>query len=132
ALRACPAAADADVAKLAAREFKKQGLDIKLGAKVTGAKVQNNEVVVSYEDAKGQKNITVAKLLFAVGRRAATNGLLADGTGVKLDERGRVVVDEHCWTGVEGVWAVGDCVRGPMLAHKRLEEGIQAAEIIAD
>ena len=125
------AAADADVAKLAAREFKKQGLDIRLGAKVTGAKVQNNEVLVSYEDAKGQQNLTVDKLLVAVGRRAATNGLLADGTGVKLDERGRVVVDEHCWTGVEGVWAVGDCVRGPMLAHKGSEEGIAVAEIIA-
>jgi dihydrolipoamide dehydrogenase len=60
----------------------------------------------------------VDKLLVAVGRRAATQGLLAEGTGVKLTERGRVEVDEHCHTGVDGVWAVGDCVRGPMLAHK--------------
>jgi dihydrolipoamide dehydrogenase len=125
------AAADADVAKLAAREFKKQGLEIKLGAKVTGAKVQNNEVLVSYEDAKGQQNITVDKLLVAVGRRAYTANALGEGTGVKLDDRGRIEVDEHCWTGVEGVWAVGDCVRGPMLAHKGFEEGIAVAEIIA-
>ena len=67
----------------------------------------------------------------AVGRRAYTTGALGDGTGVKLDDRGRVVVDEHCWTGVEGVWGVGDCVRGPMLAHKGFEEGIMVAEIIA-
>ena len=125
------AAADADVAKAAAREFKKQGLDIRLGAKVTGAKVVKDEVQVSYTDGKGDQTITVDKLLVAVGRRAATQGLLADGTGVRLDERGRVDVDEHCWTGVEGVWAVGDCVRGAMLAHKGSEEGIAVAEIIA-
>ena len=59
-----------------------------------------------------------------MGRRAYTAGAIAEDTGVKLDERGRVVVDEHCWTGVDGVWAVGDCVRGPMLAHKGFEEGI--------
>ena len=73
----------------------------------------------------------VDKLLVAVGRRAATKGLLAEGTGVKLNERGQVEVDEHCHTGVDGVWAVGDCVRGPMLAHKGFEEGIAVAELIA-
>jgi dihydrolipoamide dehydrogenase len=124
-------AADADIAKLAAREFKKQGLDIRLGAKVSKAEIKKDEVHVTYTDAKGEQTIVVDKLLVAVGRKAATNGLLADGTGVKLDERGRVQVDEHCWTGVEGVWAVGDCVRGPMLAHKGSEEGIAVAEIIA-
>ncbi len=61
----------------------------------------------------------------AVGRKAATKGLLADGTGVQLNERGQIVVDEHCHTGVDGVWAIGDCVRGPMLAHKGFEEGSQ-------
>ncbi len=123
--------ADRDVAKIAAREFVKQGLDIKLGAKVSAAKVVGNTVEVTYADAKGEAKITVDKLLVAVGRRAATQGVLADGTGVKLDERGRIVVDEHCWTGVEGVWAVGDCVRGPMLAHKGSEEGVAVAELIA-
>ncbi len=125
------AAADADIAKAAAREFKKQGLDIRLRAKLGKAEIKKNEVHLTYTDAKGENTLVVDKLLVAVGRRAATEGLLADGTGVKLDERGRVQVDGHCWTGVEGVWAVGDCVRGPMLAHKGSEEGIAVAEIIA-
>jgi len=123
--------ADADVAKVAAREFKKQGLDIKLGAKVSKAEIKGKTVEVTYTDAKGEQKIVVDKLLIAVGRRAATEGLLAEGTGVKLDERGRVIVDEHCHTDADGVWAVGDCVRGPMLAHKGFEEGIAVAELIA-
>ena len=124
-------AADADIAKAAAREFKKQGLDIKLGAKVSKAEIKGEEVHLTYADASGEKTLVVDKLLVAVGRRAATAGLLAEGTGVKLDERGRVIVDEHCATGVDGVWAIGDCVRGPMLAHKASEEGIAVAELIA-
>jgi len=125
------AAADADIAKAAAREFKKQGLDIKLGAKVSKAEVKKSEVHLTYNDGKAEQTLVVDKLLVAVGRRAATQGLLADGVGVQLDERGRVVVDDHCHTGVEGVWAIGDCVRGPMLAHKASEEGIAVAEMIA-
>ncbi len=125
------AAADGEAAKIAAREFKKQGLDIQLGAKVSKAEVKNGEVHLTYTDAKGEQNIVVDKLLVAVGRKAASKGLLAEGTGVQLDERGRIVVDEHCHTGVDGVWAVGDCVRGPMLAHKGFEEGIAVAELIA-
>jgi dihydrolipoamide dehydrogenase len=66
-----------------------------------------------------------------VGRRAYTKDLLGDGTGVKIDQRGRVEVDDNCWTGVDGVWAIGDCVRGPMLAHKGEEEGVMVAELIA-
>ncbi len=124
-------AADADIAKVAKREFEKQGLTIKLGAKVSKAEVKKKAVEVTYTDKAGEQTITVDKLLVAVGRRAATDGLLAEGTGVQLDDRGRVVVDEHCYTGVEGVWAVGDCVRGPMLAHKGSEEGIAVAELIA-
>lgn len=128
-------AADAEVSKLAAREFKKQGLDIRLGAKVSktelAGKGKKKEVVVTYADASGEQTLTVDKLLVAVGRRAATKGLLADGTGVKLDPRGMIEVDAHCHTGVDGVWAIGDCVRGPMLAHKGFEEGIAVAELIA-
>jgi dihydrolipoamide dehydrogenase len=123
--------ADADIAKVAAREFKKQGLDIHLGAKVSKADVKKNTVEVTYADKDGEHKLTVDKLLVAVGRRAYTQGALGDGTGVKLDPRGRVEVDEHCWTGVEGVWAIGDCVRGPMLAHKGEEEGVMVAELIA-
>ncbi len=126
------AAADAEVSKVAAREFKKQGLDIKLGCKVSNTEVKADGVHVSYTDAKGAaQELVVDKLLVAVGRRAAIKGLLAEGTGVQLNERGQVVVDEHCHTGAEGVWAVGDCVRGPMLAHKGFEEGIAVAELIA-
>ena len=125
------AVADADVAKTAAREFARQGLEIELGAKLSKAEVKGNEVHLTYSGKDGEKQLVVDKLLVAVGRRAYTDGVLAEGTGVKLDERGRVMVDEHCWTGVDGVWAVGDCVRGPMLAHKGFEEGIAVAEIIA-
>ncbi|RPE81516.1 dihydrolipoyl dehydrogenase [Vulcaniibacterium tengchongense] len=129
------AAADAEVAKTALKEFKKQGLEIRLGAKVSNAEVKakgkNKEVHVTYADAEGEKTLVVDKLLVAVGRRAATRGLLAEGTGVKLDQRGMIEVDEHCHTGVDGVWAIGDCVRGPMLAHKGFEEGIAVAELIA-
>src|SRR5579871_2728835 len=123
--------ADREVAKVAAREFAKQGLDIKLGAKVSKAEIKGDSVEVTYTDAKGEQKIVVDKLLVAVGRRAFTKDLLADGTGVKIDERGRIAVDDHCWTGVEGVWAVGDCVRGAMLAHKGFEEGMAVAELIA-
>jgi len=123
--------ADADVAKVAAREFAKQGLTIKLGAKLTKAEIKKKEVALTYEDKDGAHELVVDKLLVAVGRRAYTAGLLADDTGVKLDERGRIVVDEHNHTGVDGVWAIGDAVRGPMLAHKGSEEGVAVAEWIA-
>ncbi len=130
------AAADKEVAKVAAREFKKQGLDIRLGTKVSKVEVtgkgKTKAVQVTYTDDKGaEQTATFDKLLVSVGRRAATKGLLAEGTGVKLDQRGFVEVDDHCHTGVDGVWAVGDCVRGPMLAHKGFEEGIAVAELIA-
>ena len=128
------AAADAEVSKVAAREFKKQGLDIRVGAKVSKAEVKDGadgkEVHVTFTGKKGEETLVFDKLLVAVGRKAASKGLLAEGTGVKLDDRGRIEVDEHCHTGVDGVWAVGDCVRGPMLAHKGFEEGIAVAELI--
>jgi dihydrolipoamide dehydrogenase len=125
------AVADADVAKVAAKEFAKQKLTIKLNAKLKAAEVKGDEVHLTYTDKDGEQALVVDKLLVAVGRRAYTAGLLADDTGVKLDDRGRIVVDEHCHTGVDGVWAVGDAVRGPMLAHKGSEEGVAVAELIA-
>ncbi len=125
------AIADQQVAKEALRHFKKQGLDVRLGAKVTGAKVEAGAVNVSYTDAKGAQSLTVDKLVVAIGRRPFTKDLLAEGTGVQLDERGFIEVDHECRTGVEGIWAVGDCVRGPMLAHKGKEEGAMAADLIA-
>jgi len=123
--------ADQQLAKEAARHFKKLGLDIRLGAKVTGARVTGSSVEVAYTDPKGDQTLTVDRLFVAIGRRPFTRDLLAAGTGVELDERGFIKVDHQCRTGAEGVWAVGDCVRGPMLAHKGKEEGVMVADLIA-
>jgi dihydrolipoamide dehydrogenase len=123
--------ADAAIAKEAQRHFKKQGLDIKLGAKVSGAVVAGGAVDVTYTHAQGEHKLTVDKLVVAVGRKPFTDGLLAEGTGVRLDQRGFIEVDEHCRTGVPNVWAIGDAVRGPMLAHKGKEEGTMVADLIA-
>lgn len=123
--------ADQQVAKEASRHFKKQGLSIRLGAKVSGAKLSDGAVDVTYTDSNGEQKLTVDKLVVAIGRRPFTKDLLAAGTGVELDERGFIEVDHECRTAVEGVWAVGDCVRGPMLAHKGKEEGVMVADLIA-
>jgi len=122
---------DQTIAREAQRHFKKQGLDIKLGAKVLSAAAKAGAVEVVYADAQGEHTLQVDKLVVAVGRRPFTEGLLADGTGVKVDERGFIEVDEHCRTNVPNVWAVGDVVRGPMLAHKGKEEGVMVADLIA-
>jgi dihydrolipoamide dehydrogenase len=122
---------DQTIAKEAARHFKKQGLEIKLGAKVSSAAVSGDEVDVLYSDAQGEHPLQVDKLVVAVGRRPYTQDLLAEGTGVLLDEKGFIQVDEHCRTNVPSVWAVGDVVRGPMLAHKGKEEGVMVADLIA-
>lgn len=123
--------ADAAIAKEAQRHFKKQGLDLKLGAKVSSAAAAGGAVDVVYSDAQGEHSLQVDKLVVAVGRRPFTEGLLGAATGVMLDERGFIQVDEHCRTGVPNVWAVGDVVRGPMLAHKGKEEGVMVADRIA-
>jgi len=122
---------DRQIAKDALRQFKRQGLDIMLGAKVTGSEPHAGGTRLSYEDKKGTHELDVAKVIVAVGRRPHTAGLLADGTGIETDERGFIKVDDECRTGVGGVWAVGDVVRGPMLAHKGSEEGVMVADLIA-
>ena len=122
---------DQTIAKEAQRHFKKQGLDIKLGAKVSSAVVSGDAVDVVYTDAQGEHTVQVDKLVVAVGRRPFTKDLLADGTGVQLDERGFIKVDDQCRTSAPNVWAVGDVVRGPMLAHKGKEEGVMVADLIA-
>jgi dihydrolipoamide dehydrogenase len=128
---------DQTIAREAQRHFKKQGLEIKLGAKVLRAAVAGSATVsgsavdVVYSTAQGEHALQVDKLIVAVGRRPFTQDLLAEGTGVELDARGFVQVDEHCRTTAENVWAVGDVVRGPMLAHKGKEEGIMVADLIA-
>ena len=123
--------ADGAIAKEAQRHFKKQGLDIKLGARVLKAVVTAAAVDVVYSDSKGEHTLQVDKLVVAVGRKPFTEGLLAEGTGVTLDARGFIPVDEHCRTVVPNIWAIGDVVRGPMLAHKGKEEGIMVADLIA-
>jgi dihydrolipoamide dehydrogenase len=123
--------ADRQLANEALKQFTKQGLDIRLGAKVSSATVAGKAVAVSYTDARGEQKAEFDKLVVAIGRKPYTEGLLGDGTGVNVDERGFIKVDGHCRTGVDGVYAVGDCVRGPMLAHKAKEEGVMVADLIA-
>jgi len=123
--------ADRDVASEAAKQFKRQGLEVRLGAKVTGAKVGSSGVTVDYVDKNGKQSIDVDKLVVAVGRRPFTEGLLAEDSGIVLDEKGFIQVDHECRTNVRDVFAVGDCVRGPMLAHKGSEEGVMVADLIA-
>jgi len=123
--------ADRDVARTVAKEFKKQGLDIRLGARLTGAKSGKKGVSVTYEDKDGAQSLEVDQLVVAVGRRPFTDSLLAEDSGIQLDDRGFIVVDDECRTRVKGVFAIGDCVRGPMLAHKGSEEGVMAADLIA-
>ena len=134
-LEAMPAflgAADEAVAKEAVKVFKKQGLDIQLGVKISKVTKDKGNVTVAYTDAKGaEQSLTVDKLIVSIGRVANTIGLNAEGVGLKLDERGAIQVDADCKTNLPGVWAVGDVVRGPMLAHKAEEEGVAVAERIA-
>ena len=123
--------ADGAVAKEALKHFKKQGLDIRLGAKVVGAEKTKTGLVLKYADAKGEQRVEVDKVVVAIGRRPFSKDLLGEGTGVQVDERGFVKVDEDCRTNAANVWAVGDLVRGPMLAHKGKEEGVMVADLIA-
>ena len=123
--------ADQRIARDALKILRKQGLDIRLGTRVMAAEVVKNAVRVSYQDKDGDQSLTVDKLIVAVGRRPYTEGLLTADSGVNLDERGFLFVNDLCATDAPGVYAVGDVVRGPMLAHKGMEEGIMVAERIA-
>ena len=125
-------AVDQQIAKEAQKAFTKQGLKIELGVKVGEIKKARKGVTVAYTDAKGgAQSLAVDHLIVSIGRVANTVGLNADAVGLKLDERGAIVVDDQCRTNLPGVWAVGDVVRGPMLAHKAEEEGVAVAERIA-
>ena len=125
------AMADAQVAREALKQFTAQGLDIRLGARVKGSKLSGKHVAVEYEDKNGSHTMEFDRLIVAVGRRPNSQDLFTPDSGLVLDQWGFVQVDEHCVTNVPGVYAVGDLVRGPMLAHKGMEEGVMAAEIIA-
>ena len=122
---------DKAIAREAQRTFKKQGLDIRLATRVTGSTVKGGKVNVGYSDKDGEHEEVFDKLIVAVGRRAYTDNVCADEANVEKDERGLFHVNEFCETNVPGVYAIGDVVRGPMLAHKGSEEGVMAAERIA-
>ena len=123
--------ADERIARDAKKILIKQGLNIKLGTRVTAAAVEDGEVKVTYQDADGDQQISVDKLIVAVGRRPFTEDLFAPDSGVNLDERGFLYVNDLCQTDAPNIYAVGDVVRGPMLAHKGTEEGVMVAERIA-
>ena len=123
--------ADEQIARDALRHFRRQGLDIRLGANVQSAAVSDGAVAVKFQHGGEEQALEVDKLIVCVGRRPFTAGLLGDESGVELDEKGFVKVDEQCRTTAPEVWAVGDVVRGPMLAHKGTEEGVMVADLIA-
>ncbi|MBK3734867.1 dihydrolipoyl dehydrogenase [Azospirillum brasilense] len=124
---------DGEVSKQMQRILGKQGMTFKLGSKVTGAKVTNTGVTLSVEPAAGgtAEEVEADVVLVAIGRRAFTNGLGLDAVGVEMDNRGRVKIGKHFETNVPGIYAIGDVVEGPMLAHKAEEEGVALAELLA-
>jgi dihydrolipoamide dehydrogenase len=134
-LEALPAflgAVDEQIAKEANKAFVKQGLKIELGVKIGEVKSGKKGVTVAYANAKGEaQTLEVDKLIVSIGRVPNTIGLNAEAVGLKLDERGAIAVDDNCKTNLPNVWAIGDVVRGPMLAHKAEEEGVAVAERIA-
>ena len=123
---------DPEFGKLGQKLFKRQGIDFKFGVKVTAARREGSGAVVEFENPEGQtESLRASRVLVAVGRKPNTEGLNAAGAGLQLDRRGRIEIDDHFRTGVPGIYAIGDVVRGPMLAHKAEDEGIAAVEIMA-
>ena len=126
------AAADQDVAKEALKLFTKQGLSIQMGVRIGEVKSSKKGVAIAYTDKDGKEaKLEADRLIVSVGRVPNTDGLNAEAVGLKLNERGMIEVDGHCKTNLPGVWAIGDVVRGPMLAHKAMEEGVMVAELMA-
>ncbi|MDX1810328.1 MAG: dihydrolipoyl dehydrogenase [Gammaproteobacteria bacterium] len=123
--------ADDDVAAEALKQFEKQGLYFCMGVKITNVTVKSNKVQVEYEDENGKQNASFDKLIVAIGRTPNSAGVVTPESGVAVNERGFVEVNDFCETNVPGIYAIGDVVRGPMLAHKGSEEGVVAAEKIA-
>ena len=123
--------ADRKIATVALKEFKKQGLDIRLGTTVTTTEISNNEVKLLYKNEKGEQTLNVDKLIVAVGRKPYTENLNLEALGIKTDERGFIPVNAHRQTTVPNIYAIGDVIGGPMLAHKASEEGVLVAERIA-
>ncbi len=126
---------DRQIAKESLKILTKQGLEIKMGSRVTGSKLgkgAKKSVTVEYTDKDGEQKETFDKLIVAVGRRPFTDSLLDESVGVEVDDRGFIKVNDQCATNIPSIFAVGDVVRGPMLAHKGMEEGVMVAERLAD
>ena len=123
--------ADADIAKDSLKDFIKQGLDIKLGSKLISSNSLKNSVKISYENKEGTHEIEFDKLIVAVGRKPNVSEVFSKDSRITLDDNGFISVNDHCQTSNDNIWAIGDVVRGPMLAHKGSEEGIMVAERIA-
>ena len=124
-------AVDPEVSRLAGRLFKKQGLDIRLGCRVEAAEPGAGSVTVRYQKGKATEEIVADRVLVATGRRPNTDGLDLEAAGLAADRRGFIPVDDHFRTSAPGIWAIGDVIGGPMLAHKAEEEGIAAVELMA-
>ena len=125
-------ACDEEVASEALKLFTRQGLEIKLGSRIDSTKLNKRNVAITYADTNGSdQKLTADRVIVSIGRVPNTEGLGAEEIGLGVDERGFIEVDDHCRTNLPGVWAVGDVVRGPMLAHKAMEEGVMVAERIA-
>ena len=123
--------ADKQIARDVLKEFSNQGLNIKLGCNLTDAKSTAKKVNVTYQSSEGEQKDSYDKLIVAVGRRPNSEDIISSELDIEIDEKGFFKVDDFCQTSVETIWAVGDVVRGPMLAHKGSEEGIMVAERIA-
>src|SRR5688572_2073945 len=124
---------DAEIGAAYQKILQKQGIDFKLGTKVTAAKKAGGKVTLSLEPAKGgaAEELTGDVVLVSIGRRPYVDGLALEFAGVKLDDKGRIAVDDHFQTNVKGIYAIGDVIAGPMLAHKAEEEGVALAEMLA-
>jgi dihydrolipoamide dehydrogenase len=123
--------ADKDISKETFKEFINQGLDIKLGCKLVASEKIKGGIKITYENKEGSVDMDFDKLVVAVGRRPNSENIFSENLDITLDSRGFINVDDHCQTELNNVWAIGDVVRGPMLAHKGSEEGIVVAERIA-
>ncbi len=123
--------ADRDIAHEAHRQYQTQGLDIRLGCRVTNAKKMSKHILLQYEDKDGNHRLQLDRLIVAVGRKPNSDNLFAPETDLLLDENGFVHIDEQGMTNLPGVYAIGDLCQGPMLAHKGIEEGMLVAEVIA-
>lgn len=123
--------ADKQITQQASKLLKKQGLNFRFGTRVTGHEIKNNRVCLSFENKEGKSKACFDKVIVAVGRKPNVTNLYSVESGLKLDDKGFIEVNKQCQTNIKGIYAIGDAVRGPMLAHKGSEEGMMVAELIA-